>query len=74
MNVRIKYPTHHSPSPSSRRTPGPILILHTSKMDDALLPRIVLRAIRNANVRSGILPPQSGVRRDDEQRIKGRSR
>lgn len=74
MEVQIKRSIHHSPSPSSRRTPGPILILHTAKMDDALSPRLVLRAIRNANVRAGILPPQSGVRRDDEQRIKGRSR
>jgi hypothetical protein len=30
------------------------------------LPRLALRAIRFADVRSGILPAQSGFRRDDE--------
>ena len=33
--------------------------------DDATLHRLALRAIRSANVRFGILPPQSGFRRDD---------
>ncbi|HMM65416.1 MAG TPA: hypothetical protein PKC03_00620 [Dokdonella sp.] len=34
-------------------------------LGDALHPQLALRAIRKANVRFGILPPQSGMRRDD---------
>jgi hypothetical protein len=34
-------------------------------MDDALHPQAALRAIRCADVRSGILPAQSGFRRND---------
>jgi hypothetical protein len=36
------------------------------KMDYSPHPRLALRAIRCANVRFGILPPQSGLRRNDE--------
>src|SRR5690348_6174475 len=35
------------------------------KMDNAPLLRRALRAIGSADVRSGVLPPQSGLRRDD---------
>jgi hypothetical protein len=35
-------------------------------LDYTRLPSRTLRAIRCANVRSGILPPQSGFRRKDE--------
>jgi hypothetical protein len=37
------------------------------KLDYTRLLSRALRAIRCANVRSGILPPQSGFRRNDEQ-------
>ncbi len=36
------------------------------ELDDAPPQRLPLRSIRDANVRSGILPAQSGLRRDDE--------
>jgi len=35
-------------------------------MDYSPHPRLALRAIRYANVRFGILPPQSGFRRNNE--------
>ena len=35
-------------------------------MDYSSHPRLAVRAIRYANVRFGILPPQSGFRRHDE--------
>jgi hypothetical protein len=38
------------------------------ELDYSPLPRLALRAIRCANVRFGILPPQSGLRRNDGQR------
>jgi len=37
-------------------------------MDDAPLLRRALRAIGFADVRYGILPSQSGLRRDDDQK------
>jgi uncharacterized protein len=40
------------------------------EQDDALRPQLAIRAIRDANVRSGILSPQSGLRRNDEQGIR----
>jgi len=36
------------------------------QMDYSPLPRLALRAIRSANVRSGILPPQSRFRGNDD--------
>jgi hypothetical protein len=35
------------------------------ELDRVLLLQHAVRAIRSANVRSGFLPPQSGLRRDD---------
>jgi hypothetical protein len=41
--------------------------LEENQKDDATLLRRALRAIGFADVRSGILPPQSGFRRNDGQ-------
>jgi len=41
----------------------------SKELDYAPLLRRALRAIRFANVRFGILPSQSGFRRNDEQRV-----
>ena len=38
-------------------------------LDDVLLLLHTLRAIRYANVRFGVPPPQSGLRRNDEQEL-----
>jgi uncharacterized protein len=43
---------------------------HTIKMDDAPPQRLALRAIHDANDRSGILPAQSGLRRNDERGVR----
>jgi hypothetical protein len=42
------------------------------KIDDSLHPQASLRAIRCADVRSGILPAQSGFRRNDVEKGRGR--
>src|SRR5690348_9270004 len=59
--------TTNNELPSFRRKPESILPSGESKMEDAPLLRRALRAIGFADVRSGILPPQSGFRRDGDQ-------
>ena len=50
---------------SSQRGLRSIFEMSEIKMDYMLLLQHVLRAIRSPKVRAGILPPQSGLRRDD---------
>ena len=44
-----------------------LILLEKIKMDDRPLLRPALRAIGFADVRFGFLPPQSGLRRNDER-------
>ncbi|HSJ41765.1 MAG TPA: hypothetical protein VK955_12025, partial [Xanthobacteraceae bacterium] len=59
-------------SPQARRSSALQETKKGKELDYTRLLSRALRAIRSANVRFGILPPQSGLRRNDELVVKGR--